>query len=352
MKKIISIALSLILLVGCSGQAGDGEAYIGVSMPTKSSERWITDGKTMKEELESYGYKVDLQYAENVVEDQLSQIENMIAKGVDVLVIAPIDGESLTEVLEQAANQDIEVISYDRLIMNTEHISYYATFDNYKVGVLEAEYIIDYLDLDNVEESFNIELFGGSPDDNNALFFWDGAIDTLQPYFDNGQLVVQSNQTKFNQASTLRWDGATAQTRMDNILNSHYSDKRLDAVLSPIDDISIGVISSLQGVGYGTEDMPYPVITGQDATTAGVKSIINGEQTQTVFKDTRKLGVRTAEIVKSIIEGTDVEVDDTETYDNGVKVVPSILLEPISVDINNYEEILIDSGYYSLEDLK
>lgn len=352
MKKIIYIVLSFVLLFGCSGQSGEEESYIGVSMPTKSSERWITDGNTMKEELESYGYKVDLQYAENVVEDQLSQIENMIAKGVDVLVIAPIDGESLTEVLEQAANQDIEVISYDRLIMNTDHISYYATFDNYKVGVLEAEYIIDYLDLDNVDESFNIELFGGSPDDNNSLFFWDGAIDTLQPYFDSGQLVVQSKQTNFNQASTLRWDGATAQTRMDNILNSHYSDKRLDAVLSPIDDISIGVISSLQGVGYGTDDMPYPVITGQDATSAGVKSIINGEQTQTVFKDTRKLGVRTAEIVKSIIEGTDVEVDDTETYDNGVKVVPSILLEPISVDINNYEEVLIDSGYYSLEDLK
>lgn len=365
MKKalwIFSVFVIAILLVGCGGgndesastNGNDGEKKtVGIAMPTKSSQRWVDDGNNMVKLLEELGYETDLQYAEDVVENQVSQIENMITKGVDILVIASIDGEALTDVLEMAKNQDIPVISYDRLIMNTDHVSYYATFDNFKVGELQGKYIEEKLGLDKGEEGpFYIELFAGSPDDNNAYFFWDGAMSILQPYIDSGKLIVKSGQTEFEQGATLRWDGALAQQRMDNLLSAHYSDTRIDVVYSPFDGISRGVISSLKAVGYGTPDNPMPIITGQDAELSSIKSIIAGEQTQTIFKDTRELAASAVNMVEAILKGEEPEINDTETYDNGVKVVPSNLLEPISVDIDNYKEVLIDSGYYSEEDLK
>jgi putative multiple sugar transport system substrate-binding protein len=338
---------------GGSGGSGGGKAgFIGISMPTKSSERWVHDGNNMKAEFEKRGYKVDLQYAEDVIENQLSQIENMITKGVDVLVIAAIDGESLTNVLDKANSEGIKVIAYDRLIRKSEHVSYYATFDNFKVGVLQASYIEQALGLKDGKGPFNIELFAGSPDDNNAYFFFDGAMSVLQPYIDSGKLAVRSGQTNFDQVATLRWDGATAQARMDNLLSAHYTTERVDAVLSPYDGISIGIISSLKGVGYGSADKPMPVITGQDAELASVKSIIAGEQTSTIFKDTRELAKKAAEMAEAVLKGEEPEVNDTTTYDNGVKVVPSYLLEPVSVDKTNYKEVLIDSGYYTEDQLQ
>ncbi|BAK93760.1 sugar ABC transporter sugar-binding protein [Tetragenococcus halophilus NBRC 12172] len=318
---------------------------MGISMPTQGEERWVEDGNNMERLLEEKGYETDLQYAEDVVENQLAQIENMITRGADILIIASIDGEALSGILEQAEILDIPVISYDRLIMNSEHVSYYATFDNYGVGELQGEYIVDALGLEDGEGPFNIELFGGSPDDNNAYFFWDGAMDVLTPYIDNGQLVVQSNQTDFNQAAILRFDGEVAQTRMDNILTAHYSNENLDAILSPYDGISLGAISSLQSQGYGTENRPLPIITGQDAFVATARSIENGEQTQTIFKDTRLLAERAANMTESLIEGKEPEVNDTESYDNNAKVVPSYLIDPVSVDKDNLEEELIESGY-------
>ncbi|WP_053217905.1 multiple monosaccharide ABC transporter substrate-binding protein [Virgibacillus senegalensis] len=360
MKKCYALLFVVFALVlsacGNSGQAGsqeEGDKTVGIAMPTKSSERWVHDGDNMVEQFEELGYKTDLQYAEDVVENQVSQIENMITKGVDLLVIASIDGEALTDVLEQAERSDIPVIAYDRLIMNSEHVSYYATFDNFQVGVLQGEYLEEKLGLADGEEGpFNIELFGGSPDDNNAYFFWDGAMSILQPYMDEGKLVVPSGQTDFNQAATLRWSGSEAQERMDNILSAHYSDKNLDAVYSPYDGISIGVISSLKAVGYGTDNQPLPVITGQDAESASIKSIIAGEQTQTIFKDTRILAEKAVSMADAVLKGEEPEVNDTETYDNGKKVVPSYLVEPVSVDASNYEEELIETGYYTEEDLK
>lgn len=357
MKKLLSVILAAVLLftlAACSGGGGSDEGekgFVGVSMPTKSSERWISDGKYMKEEFEKKGYKVDLQYAEDVVENQVSQIENMITKGVNVLVIAAIDGEALTNVLEKAHKQDIEVIAYDRLIKKSEYVDYYATFDNFQVGVLQGSYIEQKLGLKDGKGPFNVELFGGSPDDNNAYFFFDGAMSVLQPYIDSGKLVVQSGQTKFEQGATLRWDGATAQARMDNLLSAHYTKEKVDAVLSPYDGISIGIIASLKGVGYGTADKPLPVVTGQDAELASVKSIIAGEQTQTVFKDTRELAKKAVDMSEAVLNGEEAEVNDTETYDNGVKVVPAYLLEPVSVDKENYQEIVIDSGYYDESEL-
>lgn len=360
LRKKITLVIMMIFalaLTGCSsGGSGGGEetkGFVGIAMPTQSAERWIADGANMVEVLEGLGYETDLQYAEDVVQNQVSQIENMITKGVDVLVIASIDGSALTDVIEKAFESDIKVIAYDRLLMNSEHVDFYATFDNYSVGVLEAEFIIDKLDLDNEDGPFNIEFFGGSPDDNNSLFFWDGAVDTLQPYIDAGKLVVRSGQTEFEQAATLRWDGAEGQKRMENILSAHYSTgEDVHAILSPYDPISLGAIEALKAVGYGTADKPLPIVTGQDAIEAGIKSIIAGEQSQTVFKDTRELAKKAAGMVQSLLEGTDVDVNDTETYDNGKKVVPSYLLKPVSVDIDNYEEMMIDSGYYTHEDLE
>ncbi|MGY0691443.1 multiple monosaccharide ABC transporter substrate-binding protein [Virgibacillus sp. FSP13] len=359
MKKfswILSIMVLAIAMVGCSndasGDGGDSGKTVGIAMPTKSSERWVKDGDNMVSQFEELGYETDLQYAEDVVENQVSQIENMITKGVDILVIASIDGEALTDVLEQAKNQDIPVIAYDRLIMNSDHVSYYATFDNFKVGVQQGEYIEDKLGLADGEGPFNIELFAGSPDDNNAYFYWDGAMSILQPYIDEGKLVVQSGQTSFDQGATLRWDGAKAQERMDNLLSAHYSSEKIDVVYSPFDGISRGVISSLKAVGYGTDDNPMPIVTGQDAELSSIKSIIAGEQTQTIFKDTRELAKSAVNMADSVLNGEEPEVNDTETYDNGMKVVPSNLLESVSVDIDNYEELLIESGYYTEDQLK
>jgi putative multiple sugar transport system substrate-binding protein len=358
MKKSLSVLIvfaMVIVLAACSSNSSSGSKdgnYVGIAMPTKSSERWVADGSNMVKEFEALGYKTDLQYAEDVVENQVSQIENMITKGVNVLVIAAIDGESLTNVLDKAAKAKISVIAYDRLIRNSEHVSYYATFDNFKVGVLQASYIEEKLGLKDGKGPFNVELFAGSPDDNNAYFFFDGAMSILQPYIDSGKLVVKSGQTAFDKVATLRWDGAEAQKRMDNLLSANYSKDRVDAVLSPYDGISIGILSSLKGVGYGSGSNPLPVISGQDAELASVKSIIAGEQTQTVFKDTRELAKKAVAMADSLLKGEEAEVNDTKTYDNGVKVVPSYLLVPVTVDISNYESVLVGGGYYTADQLK
>ena len=328
------------------------DAIIGISMPTKSSARWIADGDNMVKSFTDLGYKTDLQYAEDDIPTQLSQIENMITKGAKVLVIAAIDGETLSDVLQTAHDNGILVIAYDRLIRKSANVDYYATFDNFQVGVLQASFIEQTLGLKDGKGPFNIELFGGSPDDNNAFFFYDGAMSVLQPYIDSGKLVVVSGQTGMDKVSTLRWDGATAQARMDNLLSAYYADKQVDAVLSPYDGLSIGIISSLKGVGYGSADQPMPVVTGQDAEVPSVKSIIAGEQTQTVFKDTRELAAATAKMVDAALKGQEVPVNDTKTYDNGVKVVPSQLLIPYSVDVSNWEKLLIDSGYYTKEQVQ
>jgi putative multiple sugar transport system substrate-binding protein len=364
MKKALILMLTFVLvlvLAACGGGNGgngtnsgsDGEkGTVGIAMPTKSSERWVNDGANMVKEFEALGYGTDLQYGEDVIENQVAQIENMITKGVKLLVIASIDGESLTDVLQKAADANIPVIAYDRLIKKSEHVSYYATFDNFKVGVQQASYIEEKLGLKDGKGPFNIELFAGSPDDNNAYFFWDGAMSILKSYIDSGKLVVKSGQSKFDQAATLRWDGGVAQSRMDNLLSANYTSEDVHAVLSPYDGISIGILSSLKGVGYGSGGKALPIISGQDAELASVKSIIAGEQTQTVFKDTRELAKVAVKMADAVLTGGTPEVNDEKTYDNGVKVVPSYLLEPVSVDISNYEEVLIGSGYFTEDQLK
>ncbi|MFE3826506.1 multiple monosaccharide ABC transporter substrate-binding protein [Streptomyces sp. NPDC059092] len=357
-------AFSLVLSLAACGQSGEGGSKddtkggkgstVGIAMPTKSSERWIADGNNVVTELKKLGYKTDLQYGEDNVAQQVAQIENMITKGVDVLIVAAIDGSALSDVLQQAADQKIKVISYDRLILGTKNVDYYASFDNEKVGVLQATYLIDKLGLKEGGKKgpFNIELFAGSPDDNNTQYFFNGAMKTLKPFLDDKQLVVRSGQTKLNQVTTLRWDGGTAQRRMDDLLTRAYGSQDVDAVLSPYDGISIGILSSLRSDGYGTKAKPYPLVTGQDAEVASVKSIVAGQQTMTVYKDIRLLAKTAAQMTDAMLKDKKVEVNDEKSYDNKSKVVPAFLLEPVGVDKSNYQKELVDSGYLKAEDLK
>ncbi len=326
---------------------------IGISMPTKSSARWISDGNSMVEQFQKAGFQTDLQYAEDDIPNQLAQIENMITKGVDVLVIAAIDGTTLSNALENANAAGIKVIAYDRLIRDSGNVDYYATFDNFKVGVQQAESLVKGLKERFPDtKPWNVELFGGSPDDNNAYFFYNGAMSVLQPLIDSGQVAIPSGQMGMDVVGTLRWDGAVAQSRMDNLLSANYGSKQVNGVLSPYDGLSIGILSSLKGVGYGSGDMKMPIVTGQDAEVPSVKSMIAGEQYSTVFKDTRELARVTVGMAEALLGGKEPEINDTKTYDNGVKVVPSYLLEPVSVDVTNYEKILVGSGYYTADQLK
>jgi putative multiple sugar transport system substrate-binding protein len=343
--KTTIIALALAA-VATSGAAAQEKGTVGIAMPTKSSARWIADGGNMVKALKEKGYGADLQYAEDDIPNQLSQVENMVTKGVKALVIAAIDGTTLSDVLKQAKAKGVTVIAYDRLIRDTPNVDYYATFDNFQVGVLQAQSIEDKLGLKQGKGPFNIELFGGSPDDNNAYFFYNGSMSVLKPYIDSGKLVVVSGQMGMDKVATLRWDGATAQARMDNLLSAYYGKKHVDAVLSPYDGLSIGIISSLKGVGYGSADLPMPVVSGQDAEVPSIKAIQRGDQYSTIFKDTRDLARVAAGMVEAALNGKQVEVNDTKTYNNGVKVVPSYLLKPVVVDKGNWEKVLVDSGYY------
>ena len=321
---------------------------VGVSMPTKDLQRWNQDGANMEEQLKAAGYEVDLQFASNDVATQVSQIETMINNGCDVLVIAAIEGDSLGTVLDLAKEKSIPVIAYDRLLMNSDAVSYYATFDNYMVGTKQGEYIRDRLDLDNAAGPFNLEITAGDPGDNNALFFYDGAMDVLKPYIDSGKLVVKSGQIEFEKVATDKWDSANAQNRMDNIISAYYSDgTNIDACLCSNDSTALGVATSLGSNYKGT----YPIITGQDCDIVNVKNMLEGKQSMSIFKDTRTLAGKVVEMVNAILSGSEPPINDTETYNNGVITVPSYLCEPVFADADNYKEILIDSGYYTEDQL-
>ena len=349
LKRILASASAVALLA----TAALADGTVGIAMPTKSSARWISDGNSMVEQFKEAGYETDLQYAEDDIPNQLAQIENMITKEVDALVIAAIDGTTLSNALANAAALGIPVIAYDRLIRDSENVDYYATFDNFKVGVQQATTLVDGLKERFPDvKPWNVELFGGSPDDNNAYFFYNGAMSVLQPLIDEGKINIVSGQMGMDTVGTLRWDGAVAQARMDNLLSAHYTDAQLHGVLSPYDGLSIGILSSLKGVGYGSGDQEMPIVTGQDAEVPSVKSILAGEQYSTVFKDTRELARVTVGMVDSLLQGGEPEINDTETYDNGVKVVPSYLLEPLKVTEENWQERLIDTGYYTLDQIK
>ncbi|WMT81969.1 multiple monosaccharide ABC transporter substrate-binding protein [Terrisporobacter mayombei] len=357
--KILALSMSVMLvlsLTACSSSgSGSGDkkegGKIGVAMPTKDLQRWNQDGENMKKELEEAGYEVDLQYANNDIATQVSQIENMITGGCKLLVVASIDGGSLSTVLQEAKNEEIPVIAYDRLIMDTDAVSYYATFDNHKVGQIQGQYIVDTLKLDKEKGPFNLELFTGSSDDNNCHFFFGGAMDVLQKYIDDGKLVVQSKQTKFEEVATPNWSTEESQKRMDNILTANYTgNKKVDVVLSSNDSVANGITNALKAAGYTKNN--FPVLTGQDCDITSVKNILNGTQSMSVFKDTRKLATQVVKMVDQIMSGEKVDVNDEKSYDNGKGIVPTYLCEPVFADKENYKELLIDSGYYTEDQLK
>lgn len=371
LSALLSVALVASLLVGCGSETASSDAgsdagteaeteeaaepaasngtRVGVSMPTKDLQRWNQDGSNMEAELTAAGYEVDLQYASNDVQTQVSQIENMISSGADVLVIAAIEGSSLGEALDMAKESNIPVIAYDRLLMNSDAVSYYATFDNYMVGTVQGQYIVDTLDLDNTTDTFNLEITAGDPGDNNAGYFYNGAMDVLNPYIESGKLVVVSGQTSFDETATPTWATETAQSRAENILSSYYADgTNVDAWLCSNDSTALGVENAL-AANYNGE---YPIVTGQDCDIENVKNMIAGKQSMSVFKDTRTLASQVVKMVGQILNDEEVDVNDTESYDNGTGIIPSYLCAPVFADVNNYKELLIDSGYYTEEDLQ
>jgi len=371
-KKVLGGVLALGLamsLTACGGgrgsdsdsnESGDNKgALIGVAMPTKVSERWIADGDAVKADLEKAGYKVDLEYGNNDIPTQVKQVGNMITKGVKVLIVASIDGGSLSDQLEAAHKAGIKVISYDRLLTGSENVDYYVSFDNEKVGVEQGKSLLQGLGVVDKDGKatdkkgpFNVELFAGSNDDSNAAFFFKGAMSVLQPYIDNKTIVVQSGQTDFNQVTTLRWDPATAKARMQNLIAKSYSGgKTVQGVLSPYDGLSLGIISALTGAGYGQGAKKLPIVTGQDAEVPSLKSILGGQQYSTIFKDTRKLGKQAAVMTNDILTGKEPEVNDTKTYNNKVKVVPSYLFPPVVVTKDNVQSDVISSGYHTQAEL-
>ena len=371
-KKLGLTALGAAMAIGLTACGGEGagaasgeapaataapeELTIGVSMPTQTSERWIADGNAVKSQLEEAGYKVELQYANDDIPTQGQQIDQMLTQGADLLIVAAIDGTALSSQLQAAADQNVKVISYDRLIRETENVDFYVSFDNFKVGVAQGTALLTGLGVLNADGSagtatgpFNVELFAGSLDDNNAGFFFDGAMSVLQPKIDDGTLVVKSGQTSIEQAATLRWAQETAQKRMEDLLTGSYADgSKVQGVLSPYDGISRGIITALQGNGYTT---PLPVVTGQDAEIASVKLIQDGVQSSTIFKDTRELAAQAVTAAEAFLEGTEPEANDTETYNNGVKVVPSYLLPVETVFKADIQSKLIDTEYWTADEV-
>ena len=346
MKKIVSLLLCLMLVVASAAALAE---KVGVSMPTKDLQRWVQDGENMQKELEAAGFEVELQYASNDVPTQLNQVETMIDNGCNVIVISAIEGSSLGTALAKAKEKGIKVIAYDRLLMDSDAVDYYATFDNYMVGTVQGTYVKEKLDLDNAAGPFYIEFTAGDPGDNNAGYFFNGAFDVLKPYIESGKLVVRSGQTTFEQVATPTWKTDVAQKRADDILTAYYPNgEQLDVWLCSNDSTALGVTNALDNyTGEG-----WPIITGQDCDIANTKNMIAGKQSMSVFKDTRTLAARVVTMIKQILAGEEVEVNDTETYNNNVITVPSYLCEPVFADANNYKELLIDSGYYTEDQLQ
>ncbi len=347
-------AICCAVFTVCAMSSAAEAAKIGVSMPTQSLQRWNQDGANMKAQLEKAGYEVELLYAgDNDIPTQVNQIENMIGNGDEVLVIAAIDGSALTEVLKGAKEKNIPVISYDRLIMNSDAVSYYATFDNFKVGEMQGKFLETALKLDQAGDPVNMELFTGAPDDNNVNFFFGGAMKVLQPYIDSGRIVVKSGQTTKAQCATPNWNTEEAQKRMENLISSNgYAPEggtKLDAVLSSNDSVAIGIANALVGEGFTAENMP--VLTGQDCDRPSVKNMKKGLQSMSIFKDTRTLASQVVKMVDAIVKKETVEVNDTQTYDNGTGIIPSFLCEPVVVTKDNLQEMLVDSGYYKADEI-
>lgn len=332
-----------------ASRAVTNRGLIGVSMPTMGSLRWVYDGLGMMRALNQMDYTADLQYANDSAKTQIEQIQAMLDKGAKMLVIGAVDGGALADVLAAANQRGAKVLAYDRLIRNTPHVDSYATFDNFAVGELQARDIEQRLKLTSPSRPFTIELFAGDAADNNTHMFFDGSMSVLQPHLTAGRLVVASGKVALKDLYTPHWNGLLAKGRLQGDLSTAYAHRRLDAVLSPYDGISMEVLNALRSAGYGPGGQPFPIVTGQDAELPSVRSIRHGEQTSTVFKDTRLLVQQSARMVDDTLSGRTIAFNDVKTYHNGVKVVPAVLLKPVLVGQANLQSVLVDSGYYKAE---
>ena len=347
----VVLSLMLLLFSGCGSVSQS--SIIGVSMPSREQQRWTQDGDNIKIQLQAKGYKVELRNAEGDIEKQITQVQELIDLNCRIIVITAIDGESFTEVLKNAEKKKITIISYDRLISNTPTMDYYVTFDNVEVGVMQAEYIVDAFGLGAGTNTITLEIFSGALDDSTTPDYYEGQMSVLKPFIDSGRIIVKSGQTSLNETATFDWSGDVAASRLADILTDYYSDgTRLDAVLSTYDGMSVEMIKTLKEAGYGTIENPLPIMTGQDCDKASVISIMNGEQSMSVFVDTRTLAARTVDMIDDIMVGKKPAINDSNRYHNGVKYVPAAISKPVLVDIENYREVLIDSGYYKESDLR
>lgn len=335
-------------------KADSGEKKtIGITLPTQELERFLKDQEYMTAFLEEKGYNVDVQFAKGDAATQVNIIENMIASGVDGIIISPMDGGALTKAVEECHDAGIPVIAYDANVLNTPYIDYFVTDDLVGIGRQQAQFIIDTLGVENSDKSFNIELFGGDFGDASAKLFWSGAEEVLTPYIESGKLVVVSGQTDYDTCAIAEWSATKAQSRMDTLLSTYYTDKHIDAVLTQNDDLAAGVISALKSVGYGVEDMPMPVITGMDCTISALKSIHAGDQSMTIYKDIRQLSKHASDIIDCLIKGEEPDLSDVEltTYDNGVKEVTATKVPSLVLTNDNMQELVFDSGYYTEEEV-
>ena len=362
-KKLISLLLMITLMImilgGCSKPEEEAEVLlpgsgktVGLAMPTQNSQRWIDDCENMKVRLEELGYVVQDQFAENDVNRQISQVDKFIEQKVDCLVIASVDSYALTNVLKKAKDADVPVIAYDRLIMDTDAISYYATFDNKGVGTIIANEIVSQAKLEEVKEageSRTIEFFMGSPDDNNAIMFYDGLMEVLKPYLDDGTLVCKSGKITFNETSIVRWSEDAAAEKCAKLLATHYKNEDLDICASVFDGFAYGCKTALENAGYTEEN--WPIITGQDADLKACKNIVAGKQTSSVYKDTRVLAEKCVTMVNAVCNGSEPEINDMEQYNNRVITVPAYLCTPIVINADNIEEVIVGGGYYTEEEL-
>ena len=382
MKKFLALILALCMtfaLVACGGgnsndttsnntpsstntdtPSGDAKT-VGIAMPTKSLERWNRDGAYLDEQFKAAGYNTIVTYSDNKNEQQVNDIQNMLAQGVDLLIIAAIDGAGLNTVMNDAGAAGIPVISYDRLIMN-DNATYYVSFDNYTVGKLQGEYVRDALDLDNAAGPFNMEFTAGDPADNNAGYFFNGAMDVIKPYIDSGKVIVKSGQTAFDQVATDQWQTDVALDRAQNVLASYYSDgTQLDAWLCSNDSTSLGVTQAIQADYAGSNSV---IITGQDGDEANLRNIKDGAQSMTVYKAVANEAVVTLDLAKAILNGETVDgglisasgwdfdcAYDTESYETSAgNKCPSFLLVPDVVTADNMEAKLVTPGYYTVGD--
>ena len=360
MKKLLAVLLVSLtaasMLIGCKQREG---YLIGIAMPETHVMRWVKDGNSLKAEAEKRGYRAEVQYGDANQPTQNQQIQSFLTQGARLLVVGSIN-DGVGSVIAEAARDNVQVIAYDRIIPNSADYDYYITFNNFKVGVLQAESIVQGLNLNAAAADAPkfITLFAGSPTDGNAFFFFDGAMSVLNPYIDRGVLRVvgpyprtSSDTANFQRIATENWQAPIAKTRMENLLNNDARDVTLDAVLAPNDTLARAIIEALKAdAKYRTS---LPVVTGQDAEFDSMRSIKAGEQYSTVFKDTAKLAEAAIILADQILKGESINIpgavlaegDLREIGNTGRKYVNAYLLDPILVTQENLL-VPVDADFY------